>query len=112
MSAKIWYAIPKYICWEVWLARNEAIFNSILQTPNVVAAKAKAPLLETYKNLPHKQDNVLLPEEINWLSESLRHVSDKKNPSLPCPNPEWRLRTSKLDFQKLRYSLTEPPKEI
>jgi hypothetical protein len=45
--AKIWYAIPKYICWEVWLARNEATFKNSLRTPIVVAAKAKALLLET-----------------------------------------------------------------
>jgi len=65
MWSKIWYVIPKYICWEVWLARNEAIFNNILQTPNVVAIKAKALLLENYKNWPHKIDNALLLEEIN-----------------------------------------------
>jgi hypothetical protein len=45
--AKIWYVASKYICWEVWLASNEATFKNSLCTPIVVAAKAKALLLET-----------------------------------------------------------------
>jgi hypothetical protein len=61
MWAKIWYAIPKYICWEVWLARNEATFNNCLRPPTVVAAKAKALLLETLENRRHKTNSVLLP---------------------------------------------------
>lgn len=27
---KIWNEIPKYICWGIWLARNEVIFNNRL----------------------------------------------------------------------------------
>lgn len=98
--AKIWYAIPKFIFSEVWLARNEAIFKNRLWSPKAVAAKAKALLLETIENQPHKLDNVLLPEEISWLDESLRHASNKNNPFQPCPNLEWWLWTSELDFQK------------
>jgi hypothetical protein len=100
MWAKIWYAIPKYICWEVWLARNEATFNNCLRPPTVVAAKAKALLLETLENRPHKTDSVLLPEEISWLGAPLKRVSNKKNTPRPCSDPEWRLRTPEQDFQK------------
>lgn len=97
---KIWNAIPKYICWGIWLARNEAIFNNRLQSTNTVTAKAKALLLETFENIPHKSDKSLLPEELNWLGESLRRASIKKNISLTSHNPEWRLWISETDFKK------------
>jgi hypothetical protein len=30
---RIWQAIPKYICWKLWLARNDQIFNNKLAFP-------------------------------------------------------------------------------
>lgn len=97
---KIWNAIPKYICWGIWLARNEAISNKILQSTNSVTAKAEDLLLETFENRPHKPDNSLLPEELNWLGESLRHANIKKNISLPSHNQEWWLRIFEVDSKK------------
>lgn len=84
----------------MWLARNEATFKNSLCSPTVVAAKTKALLLETMKNWPHNPNNVLLPEEISWLGAPLKRSNNKKNPSRPCSNPEWRCWTPKLDFQK------------
>jgi hypothetical protein len=43
---KIWTAIPKYVCWQIWLARNQKIFKEEKQSPLQVAAKAKSFLLE------------------------------------------------------------------
>jgi len=82
------------------LARNEAIFNNRLQSTNTVTAKAKALLLETFENRPHKSDNSPLLEELHWLGESLRQASIKKNIHLPSHNPEWRLRIFEADFKK------------
>ena len=82
------------------MTRNEAIFNNRLQSTNLVTAKAKALLLETFENRPHKSDNSLLPEELSWLGESLRRASIKKNISLPSHNPEWRLQIFEADFKK------------
>ena len=31
--SKIWQAIPKFIWWKIWLARNDLIFNNILTKP-------------------------------------------------------------------------------
>jgi ribonuclease HI len=50
--------------------------------------------------MPHKPDSVLLPEEISWLGAPLQRASNKKNPSRPCSNPEWRLWIPEQDFQK------------
>lgn len=119
---KIWNAIPKYICWGIWLARNEAIFNNKRQSTNIVAAKAKALMLENFENRPHKLDNSLLPAELRWLGESLRRASIKKNTFLSRHNPEQRLWISEAKFKNggklgqsngfLRWSLQKKPGDI
>jgi hypothetical protein len=43
---KLWNALPKYLCWKIWLTRNRAIFNQILAKPKVAMAKAKGLLAE------------------------------------------------------------------
>jgi len=34
---KVWTTVPKYICWKIWLAWNEAIFNNTEQPAMKVA---------------------------------------------------------------------------
>jgi hypothetical protein len=65
--ARIWISIPKYVCWKLWLARNEQIFNNTEWTPNMVAAKEKGLLLETLSSQNLKTDNSLQQEEKEWL---------------------------------------------
>lgn len=43
---KLWMALPKYLCWKTWLARNRVIFKQDKNTPRSVAAKAKGLLAE------------------------------------------------------------------
>eukprot|EP00253_Pinus_taeda_P013603 PITA_13603 len=43
---RIWATIPKYVCWQIWLARNQQIFKEVRHTPLQIAAKAKAFLME------------------------------------------------------------------
>jgi hypothetical protein len=64
---RIWQAIPKYICWKLWLARNDQIFNNTPPSPPTVVAKAKALLLETVANHSFKNEITLLPEEKKWI---------------------------------------------
>ena len=47
---KIWQAIPKFVWWKIWLARNDLIFNSKKSNPAMVALKANAFLLEVVGN--------------------------------------------------------------
>lgn len=84
----------------MWLARNESTFKNSLHSPIVVAAKAKALLLETMENQPYNPDRALLPKEISWLGAPLKRASNKNNPSRPCSKPEWQLWILELDFQK------------
>jgi hypothetical protein len=44
---KIWTALPKYVCWQLWLARNQLIFKELRHSPLLVVAKDKSFLLET-----------------------------------------------------------------
>ena len=43
---KIWNALPKFVCWKIWLARNQKIFKGLHLTPLQVATKARSLLLE------------------------------------------------------------------
>eukprot|EP00253_Pinus_taeda_P006485 PITA_06485 len=43
---KIWIVLPKYVCWQLWLARNQLIFKEMWHSSLQVAAKAKSFLLE------------------------------------------------------------------
>eukprot|EP00253_Pinus_taeda_P031382 PITA_31382 len=43
---KVWNALPKFVCWQIWLARNQKIFNDLNHSPLQVAAKARTLLLE------------------------------------------------------------------
>eukprot|EP00253_Pinus_taeda_P034761 PITA_34761 len=64
---KVWNAIPKFVCWQIWLTRNDLIFNDKLQTPLMAAAKAKSLLLEAVQQQHSPEDSLLLPEEERWL---------------------------------------------
>jgi Fe-S cluster biosynthesis and repair protein YggX len=64
---KVWNAIPKYVCWQIWLTRNDLIFNEKQQAPFSAAAKAKAFLLEAAQQQYFSDDALLLPEEERWL---------------------------------------------
>ena len=48
---KIWQAIPKFIWWKIWFARNDSIFNNKVPKPEFVASKAKDFLLEAVGSL-------------------------------------------------------------
>ena len=62
---KIWQAIPKFIWWKIWLARNDSIFNSKISKPEIVASKAKAFILEAVAN--YQIDEIKSEPEHKWL---------------------------------------------
>ena len=61
---KISQAIPKFIWWKIWLARNDLIFNSEMLKLEIVAPKAKAFLLEAIRS--HQIDGTKLEVEYKW----------------------------------------------
>ena len=93
---KIWQAIPNFIWWKLWLARNDMIFNGKIPKPEIVASKAKAFLLEIIGNLQIAGSN--LEAEQNWLgSKSMDKI--QMGLSKPVIKPFWQIRHSKKNFQ-------------
>ncbi|MCY6488033.1 hypothetical protein, partial [Actinobacillus pleuropneumoniae] len=82
---------PKFVCWKLWLAKNEQIFNNVVWTPNTVAAKAKGLLLETLNSQKLKDDSSVQQEEKSWLG-TLALTQRIHSIGKPQLNPEWRLR--------------------
>jgi exonuclease III len=95
---KIWTAMPKYVCWQLWLTRNQMIFKEERHSPLQVAAKAKSFLLEAAQQQYAKEDPLLLPEEKRWLS-LLVPLPSKHFPSPKTANLEWRIRVDDDKFQ-------------
>jgi hypothetical protein len=65
----VWSAIPKFICWKLWLARNKVIFNNVWENLAVIAAKAKALLSKHLKTRIKSEDQVLDNVEELWIKQ-------------------------------------------
>ena len=94
---KVWIALPKFVCWQLWLARNQQIFKEIQQTPIQVAAKAKSLLMEAAQQKYFKEDPLLTPVEKRWLS--LEPHPQKYLLTPQEANSDWRIREPDDSFQ-------------
>ena len=77
---RVWSALPKYLCWKVWVARNAAIFQEQCDNPHRVAIKAHRLLnnyLQTKKDL-NKNMQQLYQNEKDWLRDMLEPPSLQK----------------------------------
>ena len=94
---KIWQAIPKFLWWKIWLARNDSIFNSKVTKSKIVAIKAKALLLELVGNF--QIDSIKFEAEHRWLGSLL---VDKIQLGLGRPvfKPSWKVRTTEKEFSE------------
>eukprot|EP00253_Pinus_taeda_P023884 PITA_23884 len=96
----IWLSIPKFVCWEIWLAWNELIFNNSSRSPAKSASIAKGLLIESV--LQHSQtfDSSLLPSQKAWLNLHSPHPSSNvRSLPPPLPSPPWKIRESEAAFQ-------------
>eukprot|EP00253_Pinus_taeda_P015281 PITA_15281 len=96
----IWLSIPKFVCWEIWLARNDLIFNNSSRSPAKSDSIAKGLLIESVLQHPHPSDSSLLPSEKAWLN-LLSPLPSSKVCSLPppLPSPLWKIREPEEAFQ-------------
>eukprot|EP00253_Pinus_taeda_P027195 PITA_27195 len=69
---KIWNALPKYVCWKIWLARNQKVFTDHHLSPLQVAAKARALLIESVQHQYVKEDPFLQQAEKRWIDGSFQ----------------------------------------
>jgi len=95
---KVWIAAPKYVCWKLWLSRNEIVFNQKEMTAENVAEKAKKLLIETL-NQSIARDSSLRDEERAWLGE---YIPTSTPSSISRPNHKkiWQIRDTMENFQR------------
>jgi hypothetical protein len=95
---RIWQTIPKYICWKLWLARNDQIFNNTLPFPPSIVVKAKYLLLEIVASYSFKNEKKFLLAEKKWIGT---FTFRKRNQISfrPYLTPPWRLRDKDIVLQ-------------
>eukprot|EP00253_Pinus_taeda_P004292 PITA_04292 len=95
---KIWNALPKFVCWKIWLARNQKVFKDYHLTPLQVAAKARSLLLETVQQQYFKKDAFLQQIEKRWIGKfDLQTRKILLSPKLELP--AWKKRDADESFQ-------------
>eukprot|EP00253_Pinus_taeda_P028484 PITA_28484 len=95
---KVWIATPKYVCWKLWLSRNETVFNQKEINAETVAEQAKNLLIETLRQ-SNVKDSSLRNEERAWLDG----FSPTPIPSAiirPIHKENWQIRDTLDSFQK------------
>eukprot|EP00253_Pinus_taeda_P035869 PITA_35869 len=95
----IWIAAPKYLCWKLWLAGNEIIFNQNEIAAEKEAKHAKKLLLETLNYSSVKDDNSLRTKEKAWL-DGFSFITRPSAITRPTHNERWQVREPKDRFQQ------------
>lgn len=104
LFVRIWKAIPKYICWELWLVRNKSIFQNIDTSPSRILALASGLISE-----------FLLSEGLSSTSFGQMDHNEAacvniiiNTTALTPPSPirpktsHWKLRLTNPEFHKWR----------
>jgi hypothetical protein len=47
--SRYWEALPKYICWGIWLDHNKIIFDNTTNTPRQVTSESFSPPFSLYE---------------------------------------------------------------
>jgi hypothetical protein len=69
--SRTWKASIKFVCWQIWLARNKLIFKEKLTFPSIVVAHAIGQMGEylTSRRFKVMADNHLEKEEEKWMKK-------------------------------------------
>jgi ribonuclease HI/exonuclease III len=103
----IWMWIPKFVCWKLWLERNNRIFKEEKRLPQQVAIKIQVMISEAINARPSVQnsDSTTI-EEDNWI-KMFRPTCQNQTQS-PAPNlRKWEIRLPEQEFLRWRSSLEE-----
>ena len=87
--------IPKVFWWNIWLSKNNFLFNNIFVTPQSTAQKIKCHFVEMARKM--KSPSTLPIEIANWLGSILAQVPKVVCIHPTCPSP-WRIRKSGDEF--------------
>ena len=114
----LWAAIPKNLCWQLWLARNRAIFKEQKAVPAHIAMKTIGMIAEkfTTNNISYPLQESIPDPYANWCKQYLKENSSlqskivSERTSHASHSLQWEIRLSTKDFQswlrdKNSYSL-------
>lgn len=102
-----WLWIPKFVCWKLWLERNNRIFRNESCNPLKVITKIKALLGETLDtNTAKKSGKALNREEERWLNSLVPSHKDCAAIANNVPS-NWEIRLEEQEFIKWRSALNE-----
>ena len=73
-------ALPKFVCWKIWIARNKGIFENLNTPPVTVSSSAKALWTETLLSNGLRKLHLKL---LNTLEKSW--MRDILHPIMPIP---------------------------
>eukprot|EP00253_Pinus_taeda_P009858 PITA_09858 len=102
-----WMWTPKYICWKLWLERNNRIFRGEICTSNNIISKIKAILGETLEAKPALRNEAKLDnEEEQWLKDFV--PNNQSIPTTPATcHAGWEIRLEEQEFLKWRSALED-----
>jgi len=103
----IWMWIPKFVCWKLWLERNNRIFKEEKRLPQQVAIKIQVMISEAINARPSVQNSALTTiEEDNWIK--VFRPTRQNHTQSPAPNlRNWEIRLPEQEFLRWRSSLEE-----
>jgi len=70
LSKRIWMSLPKYTCWQIWLARNKCIFKEESFTTYRVINTTKAQLKEYLNSC---RMNISTPQRLDGVEKRWLH---------------------------------------
>ena len=80
-----WQLIPKVVWWNIWLSKNNLLFNNISVTPQFVALKIKCHFAEMAGKM--KSPSTLPIEIANWLGSNPAQLPKANCIQPTCPSP-------------------------
>ena len=86
--------MPKIVCWQIWLERNQRIFRNKRQNIKIVIVKIKCQLKESLGD--QLEDSNLNQQELDWGAKMGLKFSESVRQSKPPL--EWQIRSNEKDF--------------
>ena len=95
-----WMWTPKFLCWKIWLERNNRIFKEESRLPPQVVVKAWTMMAEALSTKPSiKNSTNLSPDEDRWLRE-LNLNQQTIEAFNPPQKVSWEIRLDEQEFIK------------
>ena len=89
--ARAWDALPRFVCWKIWNARNKEIFEGKNAYINKVSIATKILCVDTLsiRGMKSIKNEPLTVEERSWMANILWNPSPRINPSKKLGLPCW-----------------------